>query len=124
MFSQLKVASLFGCAYYLSAEEQGSKQSKEREKPPKPMTVYMDCVEAGKTKEEKGHGMHLPSGYFPWLCLVYFSQFPTVSIFSSQYRWGHSWQSHRSTAVEEIKMPYPWEPGVCCFIPNTLRQEK
>lgn len=54
VFSQLEVASLFGCAYYLSAEEQGSKQSKESEKTPKPMAVYMGCVGAGKAKEEEG----------------------------------------------------------------------
>lgn len=52
VFSQLEVASLTGCAYYLSAEEQGSEQSKESEK--MPMTVYMGCVGAGKAKEEEG----------------------------------------------------------------------
>lgn len=54
VFSELEVTSLFGCAYYLSAEQQGSKQSKESEKTPKPMTVYMGCVGAGKAEEEEG----------------------------------------------------------------------
>lgn len=56
VFLQLQVTSLFGCAYYLSAEEKDSKRSKKSGKK-NTMAVYMGCGGSGKvTEEEEGTG--------------------------------------------------------------------